>query len=221
MACATANEPIRVANEVTSQWHAWQAFSKYLLDDVDVAPSLAGMPMPTWSRRRMYARMWTASSTPCCSRRAIIRGLPILTLPTREVRTIPSRKTTSVLRRVFRCVWGRGLNGSRSPRTSWRCPCPRGRSGGGTCPPAQTGQWQKATRHPLVTSRRAEYRVGHAAIAVAAKRRVSKVKKPVSKGWLATSEPQLTCQALPVVGGTVKVPQLRVWSMVIAEMEGK
>ena len=39
---ATANELIRTANEVTSQWHAWQAFSKYLLDDVDAARKLGG-----------------------------------------------------------------------------------------------------------------------------------------------------------------------------------
>ena len=64
-------------------------------------------------------------------------------------------------------------------------------------------------------------RTGITDLACACKDITVKFKQPVTRVWLATSQPELSYRMLPVENGTVKVPELRIWSMVIAETEGK
>ena len=48
-----------------------------------------------------------------------------------------------------------------------------------------------------------------------------KFKGKIEKVWVASSEPQLHYRQVPVENGAVKVPELRIWTMVIVETEGK
>jgi hypothetical protein len=50
---------------------------------------------------------------------------------------------------------------------------------------------------------------------------VVKFQRPPLRVWLATSDPALTYQQVPVENGVVRVPELKLWTIVVAEMEGE
>jgi hypothetical protein len=48
-----------------------------------------------------------------------------------------------------------------------------------------------------------------------------KFKVNVKKVWLASCTPDVRYQQVPVENGTITVPELKIWTMVIAELEDK
>jgi hypothetical protein len=223
---ATANELIKETCSVTSQWHTWKAFTQFLLDDVAAARKFGGYA---------YAYMnppWLVCPNVDSIQYAILFAAgdhPWFAFP-RKNNSDKGGSHYDVQRNYFQfatrfsaALWGRGIERVAAPEEIVEVSAP------------QRTVWWRDFVHRRKLANSKQQLVIHLInapptpnieaetqqLSAPVKDITVKFKKPVSKAWLATSEPQLTYQALPVDGGTVKVPELRVWSMIIAEMEGK
>lgn len=224
---ASANEPIRESYALNSRWNTWKDFTQYLLDDVDTARKNGGYAYALlntpWTvcpnaDRIQYAILFATGdhpwfACPWCDRKSDMGGshYPI------------QKDYFRFATRFSAALWGPGIERVKSPEDVVD-----------VCTPQGSVWWKNfVQRRPMDNGR--QQLVVHLinqpptlriesesqALPAPVKDIMVKFKQPVTRVWLATSQPEMSYRMLPVENGIVKVPELNIWSMVIAETNGK
>ena len=222
---APANEPIRESMETTSQYHTWKAFTQYMLNDADTARKLGGYaydylnpPFPGCVipnvDRIQYPLLFAAGCHPWFS------------FPGRDLKVDHGGSHFPVQRDLFRLatrysavLWGHGIDRIRDATTTVEVTSPKG-----------TVWWQDFVYARKLADGRMQWVVHlineppsqniernsqelpqpQADIPV-------KFKIPVAKVWALRAEPDLEVKPLTVTNGAVTVPQLGIWTVLVAE----
>ncbi|HEY3418698.1 MAG TPA: hypothetical protein VGM23_17625 [Armatimonadota bacterium] len=222
----TANEPIRESYGVNSQWNSWKAFTRYLLDDVDQARVRGGYAYaymnPPWEvcpnvDRIQYAIMLAAGDHPWfCG--------PFDTASYKGGTHFPiMRDYFRFATRFSAVLWGHGLQRVTAPETLATVTAPTG-----------TVWWKDFVSQRTLANGRTQLVIhlineppskGIEAetqkLPVPINNITVKFSGKVARAWVASPEPQLQYQQAPIDNGTITVPELRVWTVVIVEMEAK
>ncbi|MHB9023366.1 MAG: hypothetical protein ACYC7E_04215 [Armatimonadota bacterium] len=223
---APANEPIKGAGNVNSQWNAWKDFTKYLLDDADRTRERGGYPYallpPPWEvcpnvDRIQYPILFATTVHPWFCHPTLDRAND------KGGTHYPIQKDFfRFATRYSALFWGHGIQRVKAPESL-----------ASVMPPTGNVWWKDFVyRRPLANGK--QQLVIHLinepptpgieadtqTLPTPISNIAVKFSGKVARAWVASAEPQLSCQRVPVENGTIKVPELRVWTVVIAETEG-